>query len=57
MSTNHGVSKFDPLNRTFKNFTVEDGLQSDEFNGGAYYQSKSGEMFFGGLSGVNSFFP
>jgi len=57
MSTNHGISKFDPLNRTFKNFTVEDGLQSDEFNGGAYYQSKSGEMFFGGINGINAFYP
>ena len=26
--------------------TVEDGLQSDEFNGGAYYQSFTGELFF-----------
>jgi serine phosphatase RsbU (regulator of sigma subunit) len=57
MSTNHGISKFDPENRTFKNFTVEDGLQSDEFNGGAYYQSKSGELFFGGINGINAFYP
>jgi ligand-binding sensor domain-containing protein/serine phosphatase RsbU (regulator of sigma subunit) len=57
MSSNRGVSKFDPKNRTFKNYTVEDGLQSDEFNGGAYYQSKSGEMFFGGINGINAFYP
>ena len=57
MSSNRGVSKFDPENSTFKNYTVEDGLQSDEFNGGAYYQSKSGEMFFGGINGINAFYP
>jgi serine phosphatase RsbU (regulator of sigma subunit) len=57
MSSNRGVSKFDPINRMFKNYTVEDGLQSDEFNGGAYYQSKSGEMFFGGINGINAFYP
>jgi ligand-binding sensor domain-containing protein len=57
MSSNRGISKFDPRRRTFKNYTVEDGLQSDEFNGGAYYQSKSGELFFGGISGINAFYP
>ena len=57
MSSNRGISKFDPKSRTFKNYTVEDGLQSDEFNGGAYYQSKSGELFFGGINGINAFYP
>lgn len=57
ISSNRGISKFDPKKRTFKNYTVEDGLQSDEFNGGAYYQSKSGEMFFGGINGINAFYP
>ena len=57
LSSNRGLSKFDPTKLTFKNYTVEDGLQSDEFNGGALYQSKTGEMFFGGIGGFNSFFP
>jgi ligand-binding sensor domain-containing protein/serine phosphatase RsbU (regulator of sigma subunit) len=57
ISSNRGISRFDPRNQTFKNYTVEDGLQSDEFNGGAYYKSKSGELFFGGISGFNAFYP
>ncbi len=57
LSTNLGVSRFDPKSRTFTNFDVADGLQSTEFNLGAYYKSKSGEMFFGGVNGVNSFSP
>ncbi len=57
LSSNRGLSKFDPTNLTFKNYTVEDGLQSDEFNGGALYKSKTGEMFFGGIGGFNSFYP
>ena len=57
LSSNRGLSKFDPVKKTFKNYTVEDGLQSDEFNGGAFYQSKAGEMFFGGINGFNSFYP
>ena len=36
---------------------MRDGLQSNEFNGGAYHQSSSGEMFFGGINGFNAFLP
>jgi DNA-binding CsgD family transcriptional regulator/streptogramin lyase len=58
LSTNNGISKFDPKSGTFKNYNVQDGLQSNEFNGGAYYQSpRTGEMFFGGIKGFNTFFP
>lgn len=57
LSTNNGIFKFDPLKRTFKQFSIEDGLQSNEFNGGSYFKSTSGEMFFGGQYGFNAFFP
>jgi len=57
MSTNHGLSRFDPEKGDFKNYTVSDGLQSNEFNGGSYFASPSGELFFGGIYGFNSFFP
>jgi ligand-binding sensor domain-containing protein len=57
LSTNKGLSKFNPGKETFKNFDVNDGLQSDEFNGGAYAKDRKGEMFFGGINGYNSFFP
>ena len=33
------------------------GLQGDEFNFGAHYRSPGGELFFGGPSGFNAFFP
>jgi signal transduction histidine kinase/ligand-binding sensor domain-containing protein/DNA-binding response OmpR family regulator len=57
LSTNKGISKFNPKERSFRNFDVDDGLQSNEFNTGAYYKSNSGEMFFGGISGLNHFSP
>jgi len=57
LSTNKGISKFDTRNIVFKNFTVEDGLQSNEFNTASYFKSNSGELFFGGVEGLNSFFP
>jgi len=57
ISTNEGISRLDLGTTRFRNYGREDGLQSDEFNTGAYFQSKDGEMFFGGIGGFNSFFP
>jgi ligand-binding sensor domain-containing protein/signal transduction histidine kinase len=57
LSTNQGLSRFTPETETFKNFDVRDGLQSNEFTGGAYHQGASEEIFFGGINGFNAFFP
>ena len=58
MSTNKGISKFNPNTGTFINYDLLDGLQSNEFNAGAYYRSKqTGEMFLGGVNGFNCFHP
>jgi signal transduction histidine kinase/ligand-binding sensor domain-containing protein/CheY-like chemotaxis protein len=57
LTTNFGLSKFNPTSGSFKNYDVGDGLQSNEFNQGAYFQSTSGEMFVGGINGINAFFP
>ncbi len=56
LSTNQGLSKFNPGKVSFKNYDAGDGLQSNEFNQGAYFASKSGELFFGGVNGFNAFF-
>lgn len=57
MSTNKGISRYDKTNKRFLNFEQNDGLQSNEFNVGAFYASNDGEFFFGGINGLNSFFP
>jgi len=57
LSSNQGVSLFDQTDLSVKNFGVEHGLQSLEFNTGAYFQSKSGKMYFGGIKGINAFLP
>ncbi len=57
LSTNRGLSRFDPSDGTFRNFDAGDGLQSDEFNSGAAFRSPSGELFFGGIHGFNYFHP
>lgn len=40
-----------------KSYTVGDGLQSNEFNTGAYHKSEKGTIYFGGINGVNFFHP
>ncbi|WP_375560114.1 two-component regulator propeller domain-containing protein [Bernardetia sp. OM2101] len=65
ISTNRGLFKF--LNdeesqniaddRRIIVYDTRDGLQSLEFNTGAFYKAKDGEMFFGGIEGLNSFYP
>jgi signal transduction histidine kinase len=42
---------------TFRNYDAEDGLQSNEFNTNCSYKSSTGELFFGGINGFNSFYP
>ena len=58
ISTNHGISQLDPKTGRFRNYSARDGLQSNEFNGSAYFKNqRTGEMFFAGINGVNTFFP
>lgn len=57
MSTNSGISRFDPQTGEFGNYDIRDGLQSNEFNANACFQSSDGELFFGGVNGVNHFYP
>jgi ligand-binding sensor domain-containing protein/two-component sensor histidine kinase len=57
LSTNVGLSKFDLSTRTFTNYTVEDGLQENEFNGNASLRLSNGHLVFGGINGLNIFHP
>lgn len=57
LSTNRGLSKFNPQSKSFRLYGADDGLQSYEFNLGAYFKSDDGEMFFGGVNGFNRFYP
>jgi len=57
ISTNNGISKLNPTTETFKNYNVNDGLQSNEFQELAGLKRKDGEMLFGGVNGFNAFYP
>ncbi|MEM6397610.1 MAG: ATP-binding protein [Bacteroidota bacterium] len=57
MSSNKGIIQYNPSNNEIRQYTEEDGLQSNEFNTYAYAQSPDGAMYFGGINGLNSFYP
>ncbi|TXE13914.1 response regulator [Seonamhaeicola algicola] len=57
VSTNKGLSKFNPENQTFKNYDVNDGLQDNEFQELAGLKLSSGALMFGGINGFNVFTP
>ncbi|TKT87635.1 hybrid sensor histidine kinase/response regulator [Dyadobacter frigoris] len=57
LSTNKGISRFNPKNKTFNNFGVKDGLQGNEFRDNSCFTTESGRMFFGGVSGLSTFHP
>ena len=56
-STNAGLVRFNPNTSAVKSFDISDNLQANEFIGGSFFKTGSGEMFFGGVAGLNHFFP
>ena len=58
LSTNKGLSRLNPGTLKITNYNMSDGLQSLEFNQGSYQKGKiSGQLYFGGINGLNAFFP
>ena len=57
LSTHFGISKLIVSENKFVNHYAFDGLQGNEFSKGAVFHAPDGEMFFGGISGVSSFYP
>ncbi|RLD76112.1 MAG: hypothetical protein DRJ10_14115, partial [Bacteroidetes bacterium] len=56
-STGGGLAIFNSQTKAFKAYTIEDGLQGMEFNIKAVFKADDGEMFFGGVEGLISFYP
>lgn len=57
LSTNNGISSFNPIDYSVNNYSENEGLQDKEFNTGAYFKSQDGRIFFGGINGFNHFLP
>jgi ligand-binding sensor domain-containing protein/signal transduction histidine kinase/ActR/RegA family two-component response regulator len=57
LTTNKGICSFDRESGVVRSYDVNDGLQSNEFNEGAAWINRYGEMFLGGNNGVSIFHP
>lgn len=57
LSTNDGLSLFNPVTNVCTNFEHPSGMSTGEFNVGAYLKLSSGELLFGGLDGFTKFDP
>ncbi|MDI6402738.1 two-component regulator propeller domain-containing protein, partial [Balneolaceae bacterium ANBcel3] len=57
LSSNNGITRFDPRTETVLNFGIEDGVQSREFYPGSSLLDSQGYMYFGGINGFNRFHP
>ncbi len=57
LSSSQGIFRFNPKDYSVRAYQLEDGLQSDEFNFSVSHIGPSGRFYFGGVSGINAFFP
>jgi signal transduction histidine kinase/ligand-binding sensor domain-containing protein len=57
LSTNSGIVKFNTANYSIKNFTISDGLQSNEFNTYSFCKASNSQFIFGGVNGINTLNP
>jgi ligand-binding sensor domain-containing protein len=62
LGTKNGLSKFDPVSKTFTNYDYKDGLAGNIFGTGdraraAHLKGKDGTLYFGGPNGLVYFDP
>ncbi len=57
VSTDVGMGRIDLKTNTVSNFYKQSGLSANEFNRASFYKAKNGRMYFGGLNGINAFYP
>jgi ligand-binding sensor domain-containing protein len=57
LGTKIGLIKFDPKSESWRLYTKDDGLQSNEFLEYPNYKAPDGELWVFGGNGLNSFYP
>ena len=60
LATHNGLSRFHPPTKTFRNYSEADGLPGNFLNpygAESGWQSHDGEMVFGSMNGVTTFYP
>ncbi len=57
ISTDNGINRINYRTEKISIYSKSDGLQGNEFQFHSALKTESGEMYFGGTNGLNSFFP
>ncbi len=57
LGTNNGLARLSPDSGEFRHYTQADGIQGSMFYANNGIMTRSGEMWFGGTKGMNSFNP
>lgn len=57
ITTLKGLSRFDPVNNNFHNYTKKDGLSSNQFYWNAACCAKNGDLYLGSISGLSVIKP
>lgn len=58
ISSNAGIFKVNPVTKSnFRQFTMNDGLQGNQFMSRSSLKSSEGKLYFGGINGFNVFQP
>lgn len=57
VSTYNGLTKLNYKTNSITNYYIEDGIQGNEFNQYSYFKDKSGNLYFGGTSGITVIDP
>ena len=57
IGTYKGLSSFELSTGKVRNYFTGDGLSHNEFNVFSHYRSDDGVLYFGGMNGLNKFYP
>ncbi len=57
LSTDYGLSRVDPETNRVRNFYINDGLLNNQYYWSAAYKNASGKLYFGGMNGLDTFYP
>jgi len=57
LSSDRGIARFDPASEKTTVYTIEDGLQGNQYYPRSYGKTKEGEILFGGTNGFNIIRP
>ncbi len=57
LSTDYGLSRLNPETHEIRNFYTVDGLLNNQYYWSASYKAKDGKLYFGGMDGLDTFYP